>query len=303
MHFHRSLLLLLISPTVVLAQLNPLIISPSLNSDGSEIAFSYQGDIWKASADGGRTTRLTIHEGYETFPQWSADDRQIAFSSDRYGNHDIFTIPVGGGTPTRLTYHSAADHLSSWSSGGQLLFSTRRLYAQVEREWEIYSASPDGGTPVRRMDALGFDAVYSPDQSMIAFVRGTCRTAREAYQGPANRDVWLFHTATNTYTQVTEFEGNDFSPAWKDNSTLLFISSESGRYNVHEATLSTDKKEVVSTRQLTQEADFGVLSFGVSRNGQKWCTLPWKSWLWPIWHQVPIPPSTSVSMQTTGLIL
>ena len=71
MHFHRSLLLLLISPTVVLAQLNPLIISPSLNSDGSEIAFSYQGDIWKASADGGRTTRLTIHEGYETFPPHS----------------------------------------------------------------------------------------------------------------------------------------------------------------------------------------------------------------------------------------
>ncbi|CAN0599736.1 unnamed protein product, partial [Laminaria digitata] len=160
-------------------------------------------------------------------------------------------------------------HLSSWSADGQLIFGTRRLYAQVEREWEIYSANPEGGTPVRQMDALGFDAVYSPDQSMIAFVRGTCRTAREAYQGPANRNVWLYHVATNEYSQVTSFEGNDFSPTWKDNSTLLFISSESGKYNIHEATLSSDKKSVSSSRQITTETEFGVMSFGASRNGQK----------------------------------
>lgn len=264
-----AVLVILVSPIAVLGQQNPLVIAPALNSDGSEIAFSYQGDIWKTSADGSNTTRLTIHEGYETFPQWSADDSQIAFSSDRYGNHDVFTIAATGGTPTRLTHHSASDHLSSWAADGQLLFGTRRLYAQVEREWEVYSANAAGGTPVRLMDALGFDAVYSPDQSMIAFVRGTCRTAREAYQGPANRNLWVFHVASNEYTQVTTFDGNDFSPAWKDNGTLLFISSESGKYNIHEAMLSADKKSVASTRQITAEKNFGVMSFGASRNGQK----------------------------------
>ncbi len=262
-------LLFLSTSLIVIGQQSPLIIAPSLNSDGSAIAFSYQGDIWTADVDGDNAKRLTIHEGYETFPQWSADDAQIAFSSDRYGNHDVFTMSTSGGTPNRLTYHSAADHLSSWSADGQIIFGTRRLYAQVEREWEVYSASPVGGTPMRAMDALGFDAVSSPDGSMIAFVRGTCRTAREAYQGPANRNVWLYHIATNEYTQVTTFEGNDFDPAWKDNSTLLFISSESGKYNIHEAVLSTDKKSVASTRRITDETDFGVMSFGASRNGQK----------------------------------
>ncbi|MEM8895151.1 MAG: S41 family peptidase [Bacteroidota bacterium] len=265
----RSLLAFLTLPLGIIAQQNPLVISPSLNSDGSKIAFSYQGDIWTASADGSDAKRLTIHEGYETFPEWSADDQQIAFSSDRYGNHDIYTIAAAGGTPNRLTNHSATDQLSSWAADGQLLFGTRRLYAQVEREWEVYTANPSGGTPVRLMDALGFDAVYSPDQSMIAFVRGTCRTAREAYQGPANRNVWIYHVTSNEYTQVTTFEGNDFSPAWKDNSTLLFISSESGKYNIHEATLSSDKKSVTSTRQVTNESAFGIQSFGASRNGEK----------------------------------
>ncbi len=254
---------------VVVGQQTPLVISPSLNSDGSAMAFSYQGDIWTADADGSNTKRLTIHEGYETFPQWSADDSRIAFSSDRYGNHDIFTIAATGGIPNRLTYHSAADHMSSWSADGQILFGTRRLYAQVERELEVYRVDPGGGTPVRAIDALGFDAVHSPDGSMIAFVRGTCRTAREAYQGPANRNVWVYHVASNEYTQITTYEGNDFSPAWRNNNTLLFISSESDRYNVHEASLSSNKKSVSTTRQITDESEFGVMSFGVSRNGQK----------------------------------
>jgi Tol biopolymer transport system component len=28
------------------------------------------------------------------------DGKQIAFASDRYGNFDVFTLPVTGGTPT-----------------------------------------------------------------------------------------------------------------------------------------------------------------------------------------------------------
>jgi hypothetical protein len=35
------------------------------------------------------------------------DGKQIAFASDRYGNFDVFTLPVTGGTPTRLTFNSA----------------------------------------------------------------------------------------------------------------------------------------------------------------------------------------------------
>ncbi len=158
----------------------------------------------------------------------------------------------------RHTFHSASDLLSSYVPDGSILFTTRRVYAQVEREYEIYQASSEGGTPTRYMDALGFDPVVSPDGSKIAFVRGSCRIEREAYRGPANRDIWIFEVGSGAYTQLTEFEGNDFSPKWLNDSTLLFLSSREGKYNVFQASLEG------SPKQVTFEEDFGVNSFDLS---------------------------------------
>ncbi len=237
-----------------------LILQPSISPDADKIAFSYQGDIWTVSTDGGRADRLTIHEGYDGKPQWSPDGSQIAFQSDRYGNNDIYVINATGGSPTRLSFHSANDLVSDFTPAGTILFTTRRVYAQVEREWEIYEAKTTGGTPVRYMDALGYDPALSPDGSKVAFVRGTCRTSREDYRGPANRNIWIYDQNANTYDQLTDFDGNDFSPVWLDDSNLLYISAKSGKYNVHKISLDgTDQ-------QITNETVFGVNSFSASNN-------------------------------------
>jgi len=47
----------------------PLVITPSLSPDGSQVAFSYQGDIWITSVNDDFARRLTIHESYESHPQ------------------------------------------------------------------------------------------------------------------------------------------------------------------------------------------------------------------------------------------
>lgn len=233
-------------------------LQPAISPDGKQVAFCYQGDIWTVSTKGGRPHRITVHEGYDSNPRWSPDGERLAFQSDRYGNNDIYSMPSQGGVPTRHTHHSAADLLSSYNEDGSLLFLTKRVYAQVEREYEIYKAGPGAGTPTRFMDALGFDPVISPDGGKIAFVRGTCRIEREAYQGPANRDVWVYDISSEAYTQVTDFEGNDFSPKWLNDSTLLFISSREGKYNVFQTSLDG------SVKQLTFEETFGVNSFDLS---------------------------------------
>ena len=81
---------------------SPFLRTPSLNSDGSKLAFSYQGDIWVVPSVGGKAERLTIHEAYDGKPFWSHDGSKIAFQSNRFGNYDIFSIPSEGGTPERL---------------------------------------------------------------------------------------------------------------------------------------------------------------------------------------------------------
>ncbi|WP_404400969.1 PDZ domain-containing protein [Idiomarina seosinensis] len=237
----------------------PLIMQPEISPDGTQIAFSYQGDIWTMSTSGTNPNRLTIHEGYEHSPKWSKDGDSIAFSSDRFGNDDVFVMPSRGGRPDRLTYHSAPDRILGFNDDNQVLFNTRRLYAEVEREWEVYSVAPTGdATEFRFMDALGFDAVVSPDGKKIAFVRGTCRISREDYRGPANRNIWIYDTETDEYEQLTDFDGNDFMPQWSGNNELYFVSSRAGKYNVFKQKLGSKK-----AKQITDEREFGVEHFSI----------------------------------------
>ena len=239
------------------------IMQPSISPDATQIAFSLQGDIWVAQINGENPRRLTLHQAYEGNPVWSDDGKHLIFSSDRFGNDDLFRVPASGGIPDRLTYHSAPDKPYSVSQSGEILFTTSRNYKQVERESEIYALEPGTGTEVRFMDALGFDPVSSPDGSKIAFVRGTCRTAREAYKGPANRDIWVYDTSSDQYRQITKHDTNDFAPLWLNNEELVFISGRSGRYNVHKA----DLKGTVN--RLTDEEEFGIISFSLSRKTRK----------------------------------
>jgi tricorn protease-like protein len=112
-----SLLMLCCLATASFSQNNDALLRyPALNANGTLISFSFQGDIWTVPAAGGKATRLTVHEAYESMPVFSPDGKSIAFSGARYGNNDIFVIPAEGGTPKRLTYHSNADNISSWTS-------------------------------------------------------------------------------------------------------------------------------------------------------------------------------------------
>ncbi len=216
----------------LLAQNITLTRYPAISPDGQTIAFSYQGDIWIKDLDGRFPRRLTIHEAYESNPVFSPDGKEIAFNSARFGNSDVFVVSINGGIPRRLTYHSASDELSDWTSDNRLLFTTRRAFAQVERDGEIYEVPVKGGTPIRYLDALGKMASLSPDGRYVAFVRGACRVAREAYKGPADLEIWLYDTKKDEYIAVTNNETNDYLPQWGNDDELYFLSSIKGVYNL-----------------------------------------------------------------------
>ena len=244
-----------------------LINLPVVSPDGKSVAFNYQGDIWTMDITGQNTKRITIHEGYDTKPFWSSTGKDIAFISNRFGNDDIFVIGANGGTPKRLTYHSTDDEITDYTKEGNILFSTERYYSQVEREPEIQHISDAGGTPELYLKSLGFDAKLSPNGKYVAFVRGHCRIAREAYRGPANRDIWLYDITNDVYTQLTNYDGNDFSPFWKDDNTIYFQSSRSGKYNVHKLRIDGNGKKIDAISAITNFKDSGIFSFSLSSNG------------------------------------
>ncbi|MFD1315842.1 S41 family peptidase [Namhaeicola litoreus] len=265
-HFY-SILFCLSVVSFVFSQ-NSLIQNPSLNYDGTKIAFGLYGDIWVSDLAGNDLKRLTVHESYDGNPLWSEDGSLIAFQSDRYDNEDIFVVSSEGGVPKRLTFHSANDLITDFV-GNEIIFNSSRNNVRVEREPQIQTLPIAGGTPVDRINSLGFDAVLSPDKSMIAFVKGHCRIEREAYRGSANRDIWIYHFKNNTYKKLTDFQGNDFHPQWADNSTIYYQSSESGKYNVRKLKIDANGNKVGGSELITDFQDMGIFSFDLSGNGKK----------------------------------
>ncbi len=255
--------------TFVLAQSNPLINSPRLSPNGETIAFNYQGDLWTVSANGDNLKRLTIHEGYDTNPHWSGDGKSIAFQSDRFGNNDVFTVNAKGGTPKRISFHSANDVVTDFTKNGDILFETSRNYKQVERESEIHSIGYKGGTPLRLLDALGFDATLSPNGNLIAFTRGTCRIDREAYKGPANRNIWIYNIKNDTYNQLTTYDGQDLRPQWGNNNLVYFQSARSGVYNIHKVAIDDNGNKNGQVTQVSSLKKLGIFNYDISANGSK----------------------------------
>ena len=240
---------------------------PAISSNGGNVAFSYQGDIWISDLNGDNIRRLTVHEGYEGWPVWSPDDQQVAFSGYRFGNKDVFTIPASGGLSKRLTYHSSSDEVHDWNEKS-IIFSTMRNFKHVEREDEIYAVSADGGTPERILGAVGEMPAMSPNGKFIAFVMGSCRTEREAYNGPANKDIWIYNTKDESYTKVTENKGNDFLPKFSGNNTLFYIGADDGIYRIQQLQLDNSGKAENAPVVVTKNNDYGIFYFDVDNRGE-----------------------------------
>src|SRR3954447_12147914 len=121
-----------------------LLQKPTMNK--TEIVFSYSGDLWHVSREGGVASRLTSGPGFESDAAFSPDGRTLAFTGEYDGNVDVFTVPAAGGVPKRLTYHPDADRVVGWTpDGSRILFRSSRL--SQSRYTQLYSVAADGGLP------------------------------------------------------------------------------------------------------------------------------------------------------------
>lgn len=266
---------------------------PALSPDGSQLAFSWQGDLWVAPRVGGPARQLTDHVAYDAQPRWSPDGAEIAFMSDRYGNADLFVVPAAGGVPERLTTHSDHDELYDWSPDGKTLYFGSNREA---REFLLYAVPRAGGRPVRVIHDQTWAARLSPDGQWIAYVRGYTEWWRRGYRGPASRDIWIRATAGGPSLQLVDWPGDDDLPHWSGDGRALFFQSEreDGVKNLWRQDLAVGAGGLAAAGapvQITHLADdMGFLS--VSHDG-RWAAFESEGRLWvvPTAGGMPVSPA------------
>ena len=93
----------------------------------------------------------------------------IAFTSDRAGSYDIWTMRADGSHLRRLTKDRQEDHCPSWSPDGRLIAFTRRYVHPAD----LFVMRADG-SGVRRVLKLRGEEIcprWSPDGKRLVFVR------------------------------------------------------------------------------------------------------------------------------------
>jgi Tol biopolymer transport system component/C-terminal processing protease CtpA/Prc len=204
---------------------------PTLSPDGKTVAFAWRGDLWRAPVAGGPATRLTLHEAQDTKPRFSPDGTQIAFTSRRTGNYDVFVMPAEGGQPKQVTFHSAADLAVDWSPDGKrILFASTR--DGEPNGMDLYEVDVAGGTPRRVTRDGAREGSYSPDGTQVVYVRGFNTVWQDDYKGSANYDLYVTDLAGGAPRRLTKTEGNELNPSWSaDGKTIYFLAETKGAWN------------------------------------------------------------------------
>jgi TolB protein len=89
------------------------------------------------NADGSGLARLTKSAGLDDYPAWSPDGSQIAFTSNRDGNLEIYTMDPDGQNSRNQTQNPASDNFPSWTPKGGITFVSNR-----EEGFDIYTMTP-----------------------------------------------------------------------------------------------------------------------------------------------------------------
>ncbi|PYL86493.1 MAG: protease [Verrucomicrobia bacterium] len=272
--FSRTLLLLFLVTALLLpagiasAQNLPdttrLLRFPTTND--REIVFCYAGELYAVGKDGGVARRLTSGPGYSSFPHFSPDGTQLAFTSQYDGNTEVYVMPGEGGVPKRLTTSATLgrDDISdrmgpnnivmTWENTKPLIVFRSRMKSFNDFIGQLFTAGMDAELPQQLPVPRGGFVSFSPDDSKMAFNRvfREFRTWKH-YRGGMADDVWIYDFKTGATENLTNNPAQDTCPMWGPDNHIYFISDRDGRMNLFSIDLASKQ-----TKQLTTFKDFDI---------------------------------------------
>ena len=238
--------------------------------DGSEVAFVAKGfsnlqwwrhghshldesEIWlKGVAEGSPYRRLVAEDAKQGWPMWSADGKDLFYTSDRTGAENVFRLAVDGGASKQITHLN--DGRLLWPS---ISFDGREIV--FERNFAIWRADTKSGAtaeiPIELRGASSTPAVthfsltqftglaLSPDGKKVAVLaHGDVFASSASEPGDAQR-------ITHTAAPETDVH-------WEANSNrLVYASTRNGHEQIFEYDLTKNTEQQLTA---TEDDDAGI---------------------------------------------
>ncbi|HWZ95810.1 MAG TPA: PDZ domain-containing protein, partial [Opitutaceae bacterium] len=263
----------LAAQTISPAEQTRLLRFPATN--GSQIVFSYAGQLYTVGMGGGVARRLTSGPGYAAFPRFSADGSRLAFTAQYDGNTEVYVMPADGGEPKRLTYTATLNNddisdrmgpnniVMAWKNTQPEIVFRSRMHSTDDFIGQLYSVGLDAELPQQLPVPRGGFLSFSPDDSKMAYNRVFCefRTWKH-YRGGQADDIWIFDFKTGAVENITNHPAQDIIPMWAPNNKIYFLSDRDGRMNLFSYDLATKQ-----TVQHTFFKDYDIKFPSLGRGG------------------------------------
>src|SRR2546421_5353467 len=206
---------------------------------GDLLTFTAGDDVWLASAAGGRAWRLTADDVPVSYPRFSRDGSQLAWTSWRDGNPEVYAAGTEGGAAARLTYWGDPQtRVTGWTAAGEVLAITAASQP-AQKYRRVFAVPGDGATPPR---LLPFGAVndVAIEDTGTALLTGSVAGEPafwKRYRGGRAGKLW---TATGTdplFTRVLADLDGQLAGPMIIGSRLFFLSDHEGTGNIYSCAL------------------------------------------------------------------
>ena len=248
-----AILLMMAGSFMAMAQSPAPALFGRLTVNQTHIVFSYAGDLWSVEKSGGDAKRLTTHPGEESFPVFSPDGSQLAFSRQIGGNWDLYVMPAAGGEARQITFSPRNDYANCWTPEGTSILFMSNLTG-VPRLYTIRI----GGVLRNEVPLLpeAISGSFSPDGKRIAYAPTSAIGDWRFYRGGSKGQVWLGNAINGEIEKLPQGNYNDDFPVWVGNK-IYFLSDRTGIYNLVSYDLSSKQ-----TAQLTNFEHYGARWIG-----------------------------------------
>ncbi|HWZ50588.1 MAG TPA: Tol-Pal system beta propeller repeat protein TolB [Granulicella sp.] len=209
-----------------ITHLGSISISPRISPDNSRLAFStldrngFQIHMYSLLLN--RVVNFPIAAGTNLSPAWSPNGNELAYSSSRSGDPEIWISDANGALSRRVTSFKGPDVSPVYNprTGSQMAWISGRTGLP-----QLYIMNTDG-SGIQRMTDGGYASSpsWSPNGQFIAFAWDR----KYGPGAPGGQDIYVMEVATKRWIQLTHDSGPCDFPSWSPDGRHIVYANGRG---------------------------------------------------------------------------